>query len=48
VERKPRSCPPGWVFDRGIVSEENLERLRRVGASIWCARAQLKVTSADC
>ena len=33
-----------WVFDRGIVSEENLQRLRRRGASylVGTPRAQLK------
>jgi transposase len=33
-----------WVFDRGIVSEENLESLRRRGASylVGTPRAQLK------
>ena len=33
-----------WVFDSGIVSEENLERLRRRGARylVGTPRAQLK------
>ena len=33
-----------WIFDRGIVSEENLQRLRRRGASylVGTPRAQLK------
>jgi hypothetical protein len=44
VERKHGRARRVWVFDRGIVSEENLERLRRRGASylVGTPRAQLK------
>ena len=44
VERKHGRARRVWVFDRGIVSEENLQRLRRRGASylVGTPRAQLK------
>ena len=44
VERKYGRARRVWVFDRGIVSEENLQRLRRRGASylVGTPRAQLK------
>jgi transposase len=44
VERKHGRARRVWVFDRGIVSEENLESLRRRGASylVGTPRAQLK------
>jgi transposase len=44
VERKHDRARRVWVFDRGIVSKENLERLRRRGASylVGTPRAQLK------
>ena len=44
VERKHGHARRVWVFDRGIVSEENLQRLRRRGASylVGTPRAQLK------
>jgi hypothetical protein len=38
VERKHGRARRVWVFDRGIVSEENLESLRRRGASYLVAR----------
>ena len=37
VERKYGKARRIWVFDRGIVSEENLEALRRRGDSTWWA-----------
>ena len=44
VERKYGRARQVWIFDRGIVSEENLQRLRRRGASylVGTPRAQLK------
>jgi len=44
VERKHGRARRVWVFDRGIVSEENLQSLRRRGASylVGTPRAQLK------
>ena len=44
VERKHGRARRVWIFDRGIVSEENLQRLRRRGASylVGTPRAQLK------
>jgi transposase len=44
VERKHGRARRVWVFDRGIVSEENLQRLRRRGASylVGTPRTQLK------
>jgi hypothetical protein len=44
VERKHGRARRVWVFDRGIVSEENLQRLRGRGASylVGTPRAQLK------
>jgi hypothetical protein len=44
VERKHGRARRVWVFDRGIVSEENLQSLRRAGASylVGTPRAQLK------
>jgi hypothetical protein len=44
VERKYGRARRVWVFDRGIVSEENLQRLRGRGASylVGTPRAQLK------
>ena len=44
VERKYGRARRVWIFDRGIVSEENLQRLRRRGASylVGTPRAQLK------
>jgi transposase len=44
VERKYGRARRMWVFDRGIVSEENLQSLRRRGASYLegTPRAQLK------
>src|SRR4029077_17646319 len=44
VEGKHGRARRVWVFDRGIVSEENLQRLRRRGASylVGTPRAQLK------
>jgi Transposase DDE domain len=44
VERKHGRARRMWVFDRGIVSEENLQSLRRAGASylVGTPRAQLK------
>jgi transposase len=44
VERKHGRARRVWVFDRGIVSEENLKSLRRAGASylVGTPRAQLK------
>ena len=43
VERKHGRARRVWVFDRGIVSEENLQSLRRAGASylVGTPRAQL-------
>ena len=38
VERKYGKARRIWVMDRGLVSEENLEAIRRRGASIWWAR----------
>jgi transposase len=45
VERKHGRARRGWIFDRGIVSEDNLQRLRERGASylVGTPRAQLKV-----
>jgi hypothetical protein len=37
VERKYGRARRVWVFDRGIISEENLASLRGVG-STWSAR----------
>lgn len=44
VERKHGTARRVWVFDRGIVSEDNLQRLRERGASylVGTPRAQLK------
>jgi transposase len=44
VERKHGRARRVWVFDRGVVSEENLESLRRRGASylVGTPRARLK------
>jgi len=44
VERKYGKARRVWVFDRGIVSEENLEALRRRGGQylVGTPRAQLK------
>jgi transposase len=44
VERKHGRARRVWVFDRGIVNEENLESLRRRGARylVGTPRAQLK------
>ena len=44
VERKHGRARRVWVFDRGVVSEENLQNLRRRGASylVGTPRAQLK------
>jgi len=44
VERKYGKARRVWVFDRGIVSEENLEALRRRGAQylVGTPRAKLK------
>ena len=44
VERKHGRARRVWVFDRGIVSEENLQSLRRAGASylVGTPHAQLK------
>jgi transposase len=45
VERKHGRARRVWIFDRGIVSEDNLQRLRERGASylVGTPRAQLKV-----
>jgi hypothetical protein len=43
VERKHGSLGRVWVFDRGIVSEENLELLRRRGASYLVATPRRKL-----
>jgi hypothetical protein len=44
VERKYGRARRVWVFDRGIVSEENLQRLRQRGASylVGTPRVQLR------
>jgi hypothetical protein len=44
VERKYGKARRVWIFDRGIVSEENLEALRRRGGQYWVGtpRAKLK------
>ena len=44
VERKHGRARRVWVFDRGVVSEENLQSLRRRGANylVGTPRAQLK------
>jgi transposase len=44
VERKYGAARRVWVFDRGIVSEENLQRLRQRGATylVGTPRAQLR------
>jgi hypothetical protein len=44
-ERKHGSLGRGWVFDRGIVSEENLDLLRRRGASYLVATPQRKLAA---
>ena len=38
MERKHGRARRVWIFDRGIVSEENLQRLRRRGPVTWWAR----------
>ena len=45
VERKHGSLGRVWVFDRGIVSEENLELLRRRGASYLVATPKRKLAA---
>ena len=45
VERKHGSLRRVWVFDRGIVSEENLELLRRRGACYLVATPKRKLAA---
>ena len=45
VERKHGSLGRVWVFDRGIVSEENLELLRRRGAYYLVATPRRKLAA---
>jgi transposase len=45
VERKHGSLGRVWVFDRGIVSEENLELLRRRGACYLVATPRRKLAT---
>jgi transposase len=45
VERKHGALNRVWVFDRGIVSEENLELLRRRGASYLVATPRRMLSS---
>jgi len=45
VERKHGSLGRVWVFDRGIVSEENLELLRRRGAFYLVATPKRKLAA---
>ena len=45
VERKHGSLGRVWVFDRGLVSEENLELLRRRGAFYLVATPKRKLTA---
>src|SRR5437773_5301130 len=44
IERKHGKAPRIWVFDRGVVSEANLEKLRQRGAQyvVGTPRSQLK------
>jgi transposase len=50
MERKHGRARRVWVFDRGIVSEENLQSLRRAGANylVGTPARSSKLTSADC
>ena len=50
VERKHGRARRVWVFDRGIVSEENLQSCGGVEPVTWWARParNSKLTSADC
>jgi len=38
VERKHGKARRVWIFDRGVVSEENLVAIRKRGDSIWWAQ----------
>lgn len=45
MERKHGSLGRVWIFDRGIVSEENLELLRRRGARYLVATPRRKLAA---